>query len=189
MSFGLRGTGFDAVAAIGRVDAALLDGAARLVGRWPTADRAMALAARHLAAVEVALLLGSWFGGPPGPRRVRRGMALRTIEALALTVSLVELSRRAFARPRPFMARTDGTAPVPHAASGSFPSKHAACAAAMATVALPTAPLTARSMAVLGALLSVSRVYVGLHYPSDVLAGWLVGVAVGRLVSRGGRYT
>src|SRR5918999_19911 len=66
-------------------------------------------------------------------------------------------------RPRPF-ARHDGVAAlVDHAPHRSFPSRHVACAATMATVALPTAPLLGMVLGALGAVLAVSRVYAGLH--------------------------
>ncbi|HYU18599.1 MAG TPA: phosphatase PAP2 family protein [Chloroflexota bacterium] len=56
----------------------------------------------------------------------------------------------------------------------------------MATVAFPAAPRIAGLMAVLGAVLAVSRVHVGLHYPSDVIAGAVIGLLVG-LLCRVGR--
>jgi membrane-associated phospholipid phosphatase len=49
----------------------------------------------------------------------------------------------------------------------------------MTTIAFPAAPVIGSLMG-LGALgLAVSRVYVGLHYPSDVLGGWIIGVGIG----------
>ena len=49
----------------------------------------------------------------------------------------------------------------------------------MTTIALPTAPVVGALMG-LGALgLALSRVYAGLHYPSDVLGGWIIGVGIG----------
>jgi membrane-associated phospholipid phosphatase len=57
-------------------------------------------------------------------------------------------------------------------ASTSFPSSHAAMAAAAAMVLPPVVAPAAVAMA-------ASRVYLGVHYPSDVGAGVLVGVACG----------
>ena len=87
-----------------------------------------------------------------------------------------------FDRPRPIIL-----APVVHAVSSSFPSGHAMSAAVVyGTVAYLAARLDKRtwvrwlvmmvSFAVI-ALISVSRLYLGVHYPSDVLAGIVVGLA------------
>ena len=65
---------------------------------------------------------------------------------------------------------------VPH--SGSFPSGHAATAFACATVIAWTAPWLAVPAFVLAAAISWSRVYVGVHWPLDVLGGAVLGVLV-----------
>ncbi|MBY0370957.1 phosphatase PAP2 family protein [bacterium] len=66
-----------------------------------------------------------------------------------------------------------------------MPSNHAASTAAMATVLAVFAPWPVAAVAFLAVLVtSYSRVYLGVHYPGDVLAGIAVGIALGALVSR-----
>lgn len=68
--------------------------------------------------------------------------------------------------------------------STSFPSGHSASAAAFAVAVgdvQPTLRLPLRSAA---AVVAFSRVYTGVHFPSDVLVGATVGAVLGRLVSR-----
>ena len=65
---------------------------------------------------------------------------------------------------------------VPH--SGSFPSGHAATSFACATVLAFAFPRLAAPLYLLAAASAFSRVYVGVHYPLDVLGGAVLGIAV-----------
>jgi undecaprenyl-diphosphatase len=62
----------------------------------------------------------------------------------------------------------------------SFPSGHATVSFACATVLALAVPRLSVPLFVLAALISFSRVYVGVHYPFDVLAGALLGYALAR---------
>jgi len=82
-------------------------------------------------------------------------------------------------RPRPVL---EGLPPLGGAPSSlSFPSAHStasfACAAAMTRIAPEAAMLY-----VLAAAIAIGRPYLGMHYPSDALAGALLGTALGLLV-------
>ena len=104
--------------------------------------------------------------------------------AFALTASFlaVQLVKRTVTRSRPVMP-TGVAALVQPPDRFSFPSGHAAASLSVALGAaggLPGAvtPLLAGTAALIG----ISRCYLGVHYPGDVLAGWalaLVGLACG----------
>jgi membrane-associated phospholipid phosphatase len=82
-------------------------------------------------------------------------------------------------RPRPVL---EGLPPLGGAPSSlSFPSAHATSSFAVATAMVRVDPATA---AVLGIALALSlgRPYLGMHYPSDVLAGIVFGVLLGLIV-------
>lgn len=61
----------------------------------------------------------------------------------------------------------------------SFPSSHAANSAALATVVGLAHPPIALLAAILSFAVGFSRIYLGVHYPLDVLAGWVIGVSSG----------
>jgi len=74
-------------------------------------------------------------------------------------------------------------APLVHdPATGAFPSGHAATSFACATVLAATWPRAAPAFFVLAAAIAFSRVYVGVHWPLDVIAGALLGVAIALLL-------
>jgi hypothetical protein len=98
--------------------------------------------------------------------------------AAAITAGLKE----AFDRSRPSVADPSFASVIPPPGSDSLPSGHAAEAFAAATVIAILAPRLRLPALVLAALVAVSRVYLGVHYPLDVLAGALVGVLTGLAV-------
>jgi len=65
---------------------------------------------------------------------------------------------------------------VPH--DHSFPSGHAATSFACATTLALAFPRLAAPLYLLAAAIAYSRVYVGVHYPLDVLGGAVLGIAV-----------
>lgn len=82
-------------------------------------------------------------------------------------------------RPRPVL---EGLPPLGGAPSSlSFPSAHATSSFAVATAMCRVDPATSAAFIVAIAL-SLGRPYLGMHYPSDVLAGALIGVALGLAV-------
>jgi len=97
-------------------------------------------------------------------------------------IALSDLLKFAFARPRP-----DFVSPAARVFTASFPSGHATLSA---ITYLTIAALLAQSQpsprigvyfivmaALLTILIGVSRIYLGVHYPTDVLGGWCVGAA------------
>ena len=81
-------------------------------------------------------------------------------------------------RDRPAVADPDPGALVGLPATYSFPSGHATVSFACATVLALAVPRLRWPLYTLAVLISFSRVYVGVHYPLDVLAGAVLGVAI-----------
>lgn len=90
-------------------------------------------------------------------------------------------AKRGFTRPRPFVTEPAATCIKPEswlAASGSYPSGHAALGWAWALVLTEMAPDRADAILARGLAYGESRVVCGVHYPSDVEAGRIVGAAL-----------
>jgi decaprenylphosphoryl-5-phosphoribose phosphatase len=96
-----------------------------------------------------------------------------------LAIGLNYCVKLAVRRPRPVL---EGLPPLGGAPSSlSFPSAHAFSSFAVATAMVRVDPATAGALLVATAL-ALGRPYLGMHYPSDVLAGALLGVALGLIV-------
>jgi membrane-associated phospholipid phosphatase len=96
-----------------------------------------------------------------------------------LAIGLNYAIKLAVRRPRPVL---EGLPPLGGAPSSlSFPSAHAFSSFAVATAMVRVDPATAGAFLVALAL-SLGRPYLGMHYPSDVLAGAVLGVLLGLLV-------
>jgi undecaprenyl-diphosphatase len=112
---------------------------------------------------------------------VRVAVAVLVAEMASGLLKLwVERDRPPLANPEP---RTLVDLPTTH----SFPSGHATVAFACATVLALAVPRLAVPLYALAALIAWSRVYVGVHYPFDVVAGAVLGVALGFAVRFSGR--
>jgi membrane-associated phospholipid phosphatase len=146
------------------VDLALLR-LLRTRGHWPPLERAARLYAR---AGENGLL---WFaiGALARDRR-----AVRTVlVALVANTAVKQLVRR----PRPDLG-PDLPPLAPTISSRSYPSAHATTSfAAAGAISLPALPLYAAAGA-----MALTRPYLGVHYPSDVVAGAVLGRAIERLL-------
>jgi undecaprenyl-diphosphatase len=121
--------------------------------------------------VVIALVLAVRWRRPP--------VFLTVVLAGAIADLLAELGKALIDRHRPFETQLG-----PPTSTHSFPSGHAATAFACATVLASLAPRWRVPFFVLAALIAVSRIYNGVHYPTDVLGGSALGVLVGLAILR-----
>ena len=106
--------------------------------------------------------------------------------SLVITSSIVTMLKSLVQRPRPFQVLSDAIVGIPLPSSFSFPSGEASTAFATAVfLFFLIKNRTARILIFLFAsLIAFERVYMGHHYPSDVIIGGLIGAVVSYLVVR-----
>lgn len=117
-----------------------------------------------------------------GGSRGRRAGVATAAASLAATYVVQQRVKPLFRRVRPFVnreARVVGVRPPDH----SFPSGHAASSFAAATALAVFYPRAAPLAFTLATGVAVSRVHLGVHFPSDTAVGGAIGIGIGTLTA------
>jgi undecaprenyl-diphosphatase len=101
--------------------------------------------------------------------------AARMVLIGAVGVAMYKGLKRRLLRERPFMSLTGIVVGTPPLDRYSFPSGHTLHAVAFTVLAVSSFPVLAWLLVPFALLVATSRVVLGLHYPSDVLAGAAIG--------------
>jgi undecaprenyl-diphosphatase len=118
-------------------------------------------------------------GGARGRRAALGGVAAIAVTSFVVNQPMKLLGARA--RPDRVRAGVPRGRWVPMPDSSSFPSGHSASAAAFAVAIGVLAPRLRLPLGLSAAAVAGTRVYTGVHYPGDVLAGTVVGMLLGRV--------
>ena len=107
--------------------------------------------------------------------------AISSAAALALSHIPVQLVKKLFPRKRPYL-QIETTKILPNPLKDhSFPSGHTTAVFSVIVPFLLQTPSLAAVLIPLGLSVGISRIYLGLHYPSDVIAGGILGGSFGSL--------
>jgi membrane-associated phospholipid phosphatase len=149
--------------------------AARTRAHTPSAERAIARfsALGEHAAIWLAIGVAGWATDRPRAAGWRRATA-----AVTATYALNTALKLIIRRPRPELPGLPALTATP--TRFSFPSAHASTSFAGAR-AYARMGLSAPALYGLATAMSLSRLYLGVHYPSDVLAGAVLGLATAGL--------
>jgi membrane-associated phospholipid phosphatase len=151
-------------------------------GHGPQADRVFVtvteLGSMYAAGAAAASLVATGRG--------RAG--LKALAAAAATWALLQGMKQVADRPRPIDGADHGVRQLIARPNGmSWPSSHPAVLTAFSRVAareLGAGAVVTGGLSALDATVATSRVYLGVHYPSDVISGLLIGRAVARIWPR-----
>jgi undecaprenyl-diphosphatase len=152
--------------------ASILDG--------PWIDRVM-IAATWIGArgtIWLVMGLGVWIASP-----ARRMAVWRLLLAISLAGLMTDfIVKPLVGRVRPYVDHPEYRELLPPPRDHSFPSGHASTAAAGALSFARILPGTALPATALALLIGTSRIALGVHFPSDVLAGFAIGYLCARFV-------
>jgi Membrane-associated phospholipid phosphatase len=153
-------------------------------GHHPVLDKMMAFFAQYALELYVVLFLLAWFTLPKSNTDKRHALVMAGFSGvLALCFNL--LIGQFFFRPRPFAALPKGsfTQLIPHAFDSSFPSDHTSGSFGFAAGSWKKASIFVRwGFTILAILVAISRVYTGVHWPTDVLASIIIGMISSKII-------
>lgn len=107
-----------------------------------------------------------------------RKIILTSLISFVITYGVSDIIKGIVVRPRPFVvgdAQLIGPQPSDQ---WSFPSKHASTSFSLATTVFPNQRVLGWIALISAVLISYSRVYLGVHYWSDIIAGAILGTAI-----------
>jgi undecaprenyl-diphosphatase len=127
---------------------------------------------------------GLWLLARPGPERKWKLASASALASSALALLVNQAIAKVWDRPRPYQAHAGAHVWVARSHDPSFPSDHASAAFGIAFAVLMFDRIAGSLFVAAAALIGLGRVLVGVHYPGDIAAGALVGIASAVVVVR-----
>lgn len=149
----------------------------QFAGKWHLIDTLMIAIAKFGPLLFAIPLLYLWFKEGNEDKRV----AILSVISLAAALLINQIIGHIYFRPRPFVFH-DVNLLLPKSPDPSFPSDHATFSFAIASLVWLWDKRIGILTVALGFLVALSRVFVGTHYPFDVLGGTLIGSIFGLVV-------
>lgn len=155
-----------------------------LAGHSPVLDTIMIFFAKDALEIYAVLFVVAWFALPKKDIQNRHALIVAGIAGLLALIINVIISHIWF-RPRPFTVFQKGTFTqlIPHSSDASFPSDHTSGSFGFAAGSWgKQQKWISHTFTIIAITVMIARVFVGVHYPTDVIGGLIVGVISGKLM-------
>lgn len=153
----------------------------RLAGHFSLMDMLMILISNKVRYVFIFVLGLMWFRNDSGKKVV-----LNAINSTVFTLLINNLIKLFYFKPRPFMKRRIGIL-IPSKTDSSFPSKHTLLVFAVSTSIFLGERFLGSIMLGLSVLTGLSRIWVGHHYPSDIIGSSFIGTLTSLVIDKTSR--
>lgn len=161
-----------------------------LAGHNHLLDVVMRFFAKDALEIYAVLFLVAWFAMPKTDIKNRHALVVAGFSGIFALLMNVVISHVWF-RPRPFAVLPKGsfTQLIPHGTDASFPSDHTSGSFGFASASWGTNQRwISWTFTILAVIVMFARVYVGVHWLTDVIAGLIVGTFSGRIMWRFSRF-
>jgi undecaprenyl-diphosphatase len=155
-----------------------------IAGRYQSLDTAVIFLTNYLAysvSIVVSIYVCVWLPfhkNKPMARLQSLAQGLELFLSTTATAIIMLVLKVVIAAPRPFTVLSNVHVLLPNERGYSFPSGHASITFAIATVVYFYHKRLGIFLYLFSLLVALSRIYVGVHYPIDVLAGILLGLVI-----------
>lgn len=152
-----------------------------LAGRSPYLDRSMIFITNSVPYIVIAFILFLWFTTNKEKRAEKQYTAIYIVFSCLLGLSINAILHLFYYHPRPFVAHHVHQL-IPHPADSSFVSDHSVLVFSIACTLLLRNDSWKYPVLVWAIIVGISRIFVGVHYPADVIGGALVSYGASILV-------
>lgn len=153
----------------------------QFTGRYELLDKIMIMISKKMRYVFIFLFILMMIRR----HRYYSHMIKPTIFSIIVTLFVEFVIKKFYFKPRPFlMKRVHVLPPKPSRSNSSFPSKHTTLAFVAATSMMVFNPLLGSILYIFAGLTGFSRIWMGQHYPSDIIGSALLGSLISVVIRR-----
>ncbi|MEC1157412.1 undecaprenyl-diphosphatase [Cytobacillus horneckiae] len=139
-------------------------------GHCPLMDMLMILVTNKIRYLFIVILIFMWFKNDSSKK-----VSYLALKAAGITIILNTLIKAVYFKPRPFVKHRVGIL-VPAKRDSTFPSKHTLLVFAISTAIYLYDRVLGIIMMLLSSLTGFSRIWVGHHYPADIIGSAFIGM-------------